>query len=354
MTKSFTRILHGGKDLIMGMCYFHLKKEGIPVLEAGMNIIWFQSRLGRMVSSFIAVMLALGLIMALPVSAVHAQDAGGPSNAPIQADKGYPFLEKAFQKIQAALGDLENAIQKAADGDEKVLGLINMGKTAGLDTSDLSSAQADYQASLANVQTMVDNAKTSMETHAGFDAQGRVTDPTDAKNTLREVVDAIKDARGELKNCVETLRSAVSAWLERLSEELQNAKDWLSTQEGNINKLKDATSALAIAIDQARRKGLDTSSLEGVFADLQSQLPQSQSSHAAAEGILASHQGFDDSGQVTDIMTARKTLVSARTELEASRSINISLAQELKETLESWKSSHPKETLGVDVGKISE
>jgi hypothetical protein len=67
-------------------------------------------------------------------------------------------------------------------------------QAAGFDTSVLEAALADALASLDEAQAYHDDAVLILEGGAGFDADGYVTDPELARETLREGRKAMKDA----------------------------------------------------------------------------------------------------------------------------------------------------------------
>ena len=270
-------------------------------------------------------------------------------------------LETAFQKEKDTLEKLNGYLAKSEGAFARVQALIDKGSAAGLDISSLSIAQSDFLSSISTAQSSYDTAVGILGTHEGFDEQGNVTDSAAAKQTLKDAGNAMKSAGTTLRDAGSILKVTVTSWLEanktifddRLSERFQNANSWLSVQAINIGKLQDAASKLSAFIEQAKGDGLDTSSLEVVLTHMNSQIPQSQASHDAAASILATHTGFDDSGNVTDEALARQMLESARTNLDASRSINGSLASELKVTIEAWKAAHPSETLSIDTDSIN-
>jgi len=283
-----------------------------------------------------------------------------------EANKGTVGSEKmksVYQKEQDALGKLNGYLSKTGDASTRVQALIDKGNAAGVDTSTLSAALTSFQTSVATAQSFHDHAATLLGTHAGFDEQGNVTDSTAAKQTLQEAASSLKTAGSTLGAAADALKTAATAWLDankgildgKLREGLQSANDWLSVQATNISKLQDASTELSAFIDKARSKGMDTSNLEAVLGDLNSQIPCSQSNHGTASSILTTHPGFDDSGKVIDEGTAKQTLESAKTSLDASRSINVSLANELKAAIDAWKSVHPgsTETPSIETGEIS-
>jgi hypothetical protein len=298
-------------------------------------------------TKFAAILTAAVMLfgaLAFSPSEVHAQD------ETILPDTSK--LEEYYQQELTALATQDEHIGKIETIKGKVETLIEKGNTNGLDTSALSAALNAFDSAVAIATASHDNAAGILAVHSGFDASGIVTDTIAAIQTLKDAGLSLKAASQTYKSGADALRSTVSSWIEAnkgaLNEKLESAYqkqlEWLAVQQTNIGKLNDAAMKLQTLIEKAKAKGLDTSSLEAVVADINSRLPQSQSAHDTAAGILNGHAGFDASGNVVDAATARQTLKSARKNLDTSKNINVSLAQELKNAIQAWREAHPKIT----------
>jgi hypothetical protein len=301
----------------------------------------FKKSWTRMAAIAMAAAMLFSALAVNPV-VVHAQD-GTP-----QADTSK--LEEIYQKELGVLTKQDEHAAKIATIEGNVQKLIDKGNANGLDTSALSAALTAFHTSVATASASHANAASTLATHNGFDASGKVTDRTAAIQTLKDAGYSLKAAAETYKGGADALREAVRSWIEanrgyfngKLEEAYQKAQEWLSKQQTNIGKLNDAAIKLQTLIEKAKAKGLDTSSLEAVVSDINSQLPQSQSAHNQAASILGTHAGFDASGKVTDVAAARQTLNSVRESLNASKTINVSLAQELRDAIQAWKAAHPK------------
>jgi hypothetical protein len=312
----------------------------------------------KFLSILLVGVLALGVLTAFsPVGTVYADDTT-PTAVPRNgvkgagAQNGYPRLQDAYQREQKALSKQANHLTTANNAVGRVQDLISKGNSAGLDTSSLQSALSTFQSALSTAQTDHNNAAGVLSSHNGFDASGNVTDPTAALQTVTTAAQDMKDAASALKGAGSTLSTAVKNWVAankgyydgKLADAYKNLNNWLGIQQTNIGKLSDASGKLQDFINKAKANGEDTSSLEAVLADLNAKIPQSQGYHDQASSILGKHAGFDNSGNVTDEATARQTLQSAGDQLNNSEKINVALAQEVKNALQSWKSSHPTAT----------
>ncbi len=294
-----------------------------------------------------AVVTAFGLIAFSPVTPVSAQSSGF-SVQPKQQD--YSKLEELYQREQTALAKLEGFLSKGEEAIGRVESLIDRGNANGLDTSVLSAALSTFESSLAAAQSAFNSASTILASHAGFNGSGKVMDRAEALQTLKDAGAALKragsiliDARGILKAAVQSwMQANKGAFNDTLTQLYQKEQEWLSTQGINISKISDASEMIQAFIVKAQERGEDTSSLAAVIASISTQLPLSQSFHDAAASILASHAGFDANGVVIDTTAAKSTLESARTNLEGSKNINMSITAEIKAAAEAWKAAHPK------------
>ncbi|MEJ5224469.1 MAG: hypothetical protein WHV44_08440 [Anaerolineales bacterium] len=79
-------------------------------------------------------------------------------------------------------------------------------------------------------------------------------------------------------------------------------------QADMLARTDEITRKVEALIRLAARKGLDASAVEKALADFQSALPAAQSAHEQAGAIIAAHNGFDDTGKVTDAAAAGETL----------------------------------------------
>lgn len=303
----------------------------------------------RILSVASIVVLMVGLLAAFPSDVVQAQDPQ-PTPGGQYLQNAETRVENAFRNVQNALNRQEDFEVRAQNSIARVEELIAKGKSHNLDTSDLESALASYKSSLASAQAYHDQAASIVSGAAGFDSSGNVTDLETARATVKSAAEALRNAASAMKGSGQALAEAVKGWVEankgafneKLEEDFANLQEWFGIQDTNIGRLKDAQVKLAEFIDEAKARGDDTSALEAVLADLKSQIPQSESYHNQADGILSSHAGFDGSGKVTDPKTARDTLKAAGEQLNASKNINVALAQELKKAAEDWKAAHPK------------
>lgn len=296
-----------------------------------------------------AALLCTGVVVlalfAFSPAVVHAQD----ETPPAEPTPDPARLQEIYNRELQALARQDEAGTHIADGVTRAQNLISKGSAAGLDTSALSTALAQFESDMTGAQAAHDAAAAVLAAHAGFDEAGSVTDAEQARQTLQSAGEALKSAAGAFKSAREALRGAVQFWIEanedfftaKLEERYRNALTWLGAQQTHIDKLGSAADRLQTAIARGQANGWDTSSLEAVLADINTQLPQAQAYHDTAAGILNAHEGFNGSGKIMDPAAARQTLRSAAEALNGAKQINATLVQELRTAVEAWRAAHP-------------
>ena len=136
------------------------------------------------------------------------------------ADNGTPpagdgkSLEKAYQREQKWLSEQTDHLSKANEAAAKVQSWIDELKSKGKDTSALEAALAAFKQQIAAAQSSHDTAANILSTHAGFDANGQVTDRYLAKQTVKSAYQALSDAHKVLRQAREDLYKAIKAFRE--------------------------------------------------------------------------------------------------------------------------------------------
>ena len=82
----------------------------------------------------------------------------------------------------------------------------------GKDTTALQTALAAFQAGIGQAQTSFDAAKQALDTHAGFDASGKVTNATQALKTLVDAGRAERQFHLTITQATIDARAAVRAY----------------------------------------------------------------------------------------------------------------------------------------------
>jgi hypothetical protein len=111
---------------------------------------------------------------------------------------------------------------------------------------------------------------------------------------------------------------------------------WLATQQTNLDKTAAVITKVQTLISKAAAAGEDTTVLVAALAVFQSQVATAENSHTTASSILAAHYGFDDSGNVTNPVTARLTVDDSHQALNICRDVLLQAGRDLTKALNDW------------------
>jgi hypothetical protein len=152
----------------------------------------------------LAVIVAV-VMLALPTGTVAAQaedpqlGEDRPAEEPKGLDGWYAELVDRYEQAGERIGNADEAADRLAQRIETLT-------EAGLDPVRLQAILDDFQANMDAVQAAYDDLGEVIDEHAGFDADGQVTDEGLALGTLRQIADGLldlhqasEDARFELR-----------------------------------------------------------------------------------------------------------------------------------------------------------
>ncbi len=170
-------------------------------------------KLYRTLSAGLALTLLAGATLAAaPLPAYAAGDTPPTSPAPNASARSGATVEHLYQREQTALGIQADHLTKAGEIAGKVQDWIDKLAEQGQDVTDLKAALASYNDSLDSAQSAHDQAAGILETHAGLDANGKVTDLQAARETVRTAGQALRECRRTLLQAARNLRQAARAW----------------------------------------------------------------------------------------------------------------------------------------------
>ncbi len=130
-------------------------------------------------------------------------------------------LERAYRRQQKALTVQQGNLDKANGAVSKVQSWIDLLNGKGVDTTALTAAVSAFQTQVATAQTAHDSAAAILSAHAGFDADGKVTDAEQAQQTVATAHQALSDARETLRQAREDLRAALRKFREEHKPEVK-------------------------------------------------------------------------------------------------------------------------------------
>ena len=155
-----------------------------------------------------ALVLVLGLA-AMPFVSVYAAGENDPTPPP-QGQISNERLERVWARqlrIYERMGRTDEFI-------ERVQKLIDRAKANGKDISGVQAALDAFKAALKDAHPIYESVKGIINSHQGFDTNGKVTDPEKAKETIKAMHEKFKEIREVMNGTGKALREAIKAFRE--------------------------------------------------------------------------------------------------------------------------------------------
>ncbi len=171
-----------------------------------------QSKLQRLIAGLsVGGLVLAGVVAAVPASAALAAPATPPAQGQLaQTREGR--LERAYQREQQWLSTQQDNLNKMNGAADKVQQFITTQQGKGKDVTALQDALATFKAQITAAQSSHTVAVNVLNTHLGFDASGKVTNAVQARQTVLDALQALRDAHNVMRQAVTDLHRAVRAW----------------------------------------------------------------------------------------------------------------------------------------------
>lgn len=156
----------------------------------------------------LALVAALG-VGSLPAFGVSAAGTNDP-NPPPQGEMTNERLEQIWSKqlrVYEILGKTEEFIGKARQ-------LTDHAAQNGKDISAVQAALEAFANAAKDAKPIYESAQSIVDSHAGFDAGGKVTDAEQAKETVRAMGEKLKEIKETMGGAGKALRDAFHAFRE--------------------------------------------------------------------------------------------------------------------------------------------
>jgi len=117
-------------------------------------------------------------------------------------------LEKVWARqlrIYALMGHTDKFVEKAQQ-------MIERASENGKDVSELQAALDAFETALKDAQPVYESAKGIVNSHQGFDDNGKVTDAEKAKETVRVMGEKMKEIKAAMDGTGKSLREALKAF----------------------------------------------------------------------------------------------------------------------------------------------
>jgi hypothetical protein len=155
-------------------------------------------------------------------STVFAQTAVATANVSAQSTAHatrIANLEKAYNREQNWLTTQAANLQKMNQVGINAQKLLDNAKAKGLNVDILQDALNIFNAQIPNALSLHNTAMAILSTHDGFDANGKVTNTTQASLTILEARQSLNDAHTIMVQAIHDLRAVIRSY--RLSYHLQ-------------------------------------------------------------------------------------------------------------------------------------
>jgi len=103
---------------------------------------------------------------------------------------------------------------KADEFVAKVQKLLDRAKANGKDVAAVQSALDAFVESAKDAKPIYEGAKGIINSHQGFDANGKVTDPAKAKETIKALHEKTQEIKTAMDGTGKALREAIKAFRE--------------------------------------------------------------------------------------------------------------------------------------------
>ena len=152
-----------------------------------------------------AFVLALGLAT-MPFVSVFA--AGEKDPTPPPAERGQISNER-LERVWARQLRIYERMGRADEFVAKAQKLIDRAKENGKDVSAVQAALETFEAAVKEAQPIYENAKGLINSHSGFDSNGKVTDPAQARETVKAMWAKFKEIHDAMNGSGKSLREAI-------------------------------------------------------------------------------------------------------------------------------------------------
>ena len=158
----------------------------------------------------LAVMAVAIVFAAFPVTSAFAQGENPAPTGEVSNEK----LEKAWARQLKIYERLGNGFDGLDAQIAKFQERIDKAASKGKDVTALQSALDAFEAASKTAQPIYASIESIVNSHEGFDANGKVTDAEQAKSTLQEVGAKLKEVKSSMDGTGKALREAFKAFRE--------------------------------------------------------------------------------------------------------------------------------------------
>jgi hypothetical protein len=158
----------------------------------------------------LALVAALGLA-AMPFIRVSAAGANDPTPPPQPAGQ---IRTERLEQVWARQLRVYDQMGRTDEFIERVQKLIDRAKANGKDVSAVQAALDAFKAAARDAQPIYEGIKGIINSHQGFDSNGKVIDPEKAKETVQAMHEKFREIRDAMNGTGKALHEAIKAFRE--------------------------------------------------------------------------------------------------------------------------------------------
>src|SRR3972149_5660612 len=152
-------------------------------------------------------------VASLPFARVSAAGKYDPTLPP-RGEISNQRLEQVWARQLRFYERIGNGFERADRFTDKVQQLIDHAQENGKDVAAVQAALDAFEAALKDAHPMYESVEGIINSHQGFDADGKVTDTEKAKETVRAMGEKLKDIRAAMNGTGRALLEALRAFRE--------------------------------------------------------------------------------------------------------------------------------------------
>ena len=158
-------------------------------------------------SMLIALIAALGLA-SLPFVSALAQGASDPTPpAGTNSNERLEIIWARQLRIYDRIGRVDAFM-------EQIQSLIDRAKSRGKDVAAVQAALDAFSDGVKNAKPIYESMHGIVNSHQGFDANGKITDPEKARETVKSMTEKLKEIRTTMNGTGGALHEAIKAFRE--------------------------------------------------------------------------------------------------------------------------------------------
>ena len=163
--------------------------------------------------TILVALIAVLALATLPVTSAYASGLNDPTNPPADgAQLSNERLERVWARLQRVYERQGHMLDRADRMAERFQNLIDWMNENGKDTTALQAALDAFEEALKEAHPVHESAKGIIDSHQGFDADGKITNREKAIETIQELRDKIQEVRGIVGEPGKAMREAIKAF----------------------------------------------------------------------------------------------------------------------------------------------